>query len=305
MEEKIWNKMLDEYINEPITQYGAYGKFLDYVREQACPEEMRAIVLEVERRIKAVVNREKWNSNYFLRKFSEQEQEVIGNYLSCRDAVLGQMMLHPTEQEVERLGYLNDKLFRLTQDCYEQCRNLWLTLYESPYKIDDRYLYEVEGAVRFEYGDDDAVISMDNDDYYGSDFKYMIRLQDELISQGRSKMDSIVNGTFANFFEDKEAALRGLTNTLDDGVSWNEGHLHNEAFDKYCICYAMHALHTHQDYCLPDILRMDDFVVKVHLQYEQEVCDTRNCPDNLNDQHWAEGVPCIKENSNLQEVRQS
>ena len=40
--------------------------------------------------------------------------------------------------------------------------------------------------------------------------------------------------------------------------------------------YAMHALHTHQDYSLPDILRMDDFVVKVHLQYENEVCDTRD-----------------------------
>ena len=31
-----------------------------------------------------------------------------------------------------------------------------------------------------------------------------------------------------------------------------------------------------RNYSLPDILRMDDFVVKVHLQYENEVCDTRD-----------------------------
>ena len=71
--------------------------------------------------------------------------------------------------------------------------------------------------------------------YYGSDFQYMIHLLDELMSAGRCKMDTILNGVFGTF----------------DGA-------------------------TEDGYKQINILRMDDFVVKVHLQYENEVCDTRD-----------------------------
>ena len=74
----------------------------------------------------------------------------------------------------------------------------------------------------------------------------------------------------------EEEGYKAFRNELDDGDSWDECYLHKPEFADICVCYAMHALHTHQDYCLPDILRMDDFVVKVHLQYENEVCDTRD-----------------------------
>ena len=76
---------------------------------------------------------------------------------------------------------------------------MWRTLFHTPYKVDDRYRYEVEGVLRFEYGDDDAVVKMENDDYYGSDFQYMIHLLDELMSAGRCKMDTILNGVFGTF----------------------------------------------------------------------------------------------------------
>ena len=151
---------------------------------------------------------------------------------------------------------------------------MWRTLFHTPYKVDDRYRYEVEGVLRFEYGDDDAVVKLENDDYYGSDFQYMIHLQDELIY--KYKMDSLLNGVFGSFVGATEDGYKQINNMLDDGDSWDECSLHKPEFADICVCYAMHALHTHQDYCLPDILRMDDFVVKVHLQYENEVCDTRD-----------------------------
>ena len=257
-------------------------------------EEKRAIVQEKERKIKALVKKEEWCGSYFFRKFSEKELDELSDYLSDRNAALEDLMSQPTEEEIERMGYQNDKLFRLTQECYEQCRNLWLMLYESPHKVDDRYRYDVEGVVRFEYGSDDAVISMKNDDYYGSDFSYMIKLQDEIISQGRYKMDTIVNGTSCDFLYTKQEAMDQLTNTLDDGKPWNEGRLFNKAYDKYCICYAMHALHTHQGYCLPNILHMDDFVVRVDLRYEREICETMESYGGHHVKHWGKGIPCIK-----------
>ena len=266
-----WKKCLDRIENKGFDNDDAYSEILEYIREVATVDEKREVLQNVEQRVKRIVNCD-LDYSPFLRYLSENEHDVIDLLMGIRYVVLNEMMLHPTPAEVERFRYQNDKLFKLTQEYYAQCRNMWRTLFHTPYKVDDRYCYEVEGVLRFEYGDDDAVVKLENDDYYGSDFQYMIHLQDELIY----KMDSLFNGVFGSFVGATEDGYKQINNMLDDGDSWDECSLHKPEFADICVCYAMHALHTHQDYCLPDILRMDDFVVKVHLQYENEVCDTRD-----------------------------
>lgn len=266
-----WKKCLDRIENKGFDDDDAYSEILEYIREVATVDEKREVLQNVEQRVKRIVNCD-LDYSPFLRYLSENEHDVIDLLMGIRYVVLNEMMLHPTPAEVERFRYQNDKLFKLTQEYYAQCRNMWRTLFHTPYKVDDRYCYEVEGVLRFEYGDDDAVVKLENDDYYGSDFQYMIHLQDELIY----KMDSLLNGVFGSFVGATEDGYKQINNMLDDGDSWDECSLHKTEFADICVCYAMHALHTHQDYCLPDILRMDDFVVKVHLQYENEVCDTRD-----------------------------
>lgn len=272
MKEKCdWKKCLDRIENKGFDDDDAYSEIIEYIREVATVDEKREVLQNVEQRVKRIVNCD-LDYSPFLRYLSENEHDVIDLLMGIRYVVLNEMMLHPTPAEVERFRYQNDKLFKLTQEYYAQCRNMWRTLFHTPYKVDDRYCYEVEGVLRFEYGDDDAVVKLENDDYYGSDFQYMIHLQDELIY----KMDSLLNGVFGSFVGATEDGYKQINNMLDDGDSWDECSLHKPEFADICVCYAMHALHTHQDYCLPDILRMDDFVVKVHLQYENEVCDTRD-----------------------------
>ena len=266
-----WKKCLDRIENKGFDDDDAYSEILEYIREVATVDEKREVLQNVEQRVKRIVNCD-LDYSPSLRYLSENEHDVIDLLMGIRYVVLNEMMLHPTPAEVERFRYQNDKLFKLTQEYYAQCRNMWRTLFHTPYKVDDRYCYEVEGVLRFEYGDDDAVVKLENDDYYGSDFQYMIHLQDELIY----KMDSLLNGVFGSFVGATEDGYKQINNMLDDGDSWDECSLHKPEFADICVCYAMHALHTHQDYCLPDILRMDDFVVKVHLQYENEVCDTRD-----------------------------
>lgn len=266
-----WKKCLDRIENKGFDDDDAYSEILEYIREVATVDEKREVLQNVEQRVKRIVNCD-LDYSPFLRYLSENEHDVIDLLMGIRYVVLNEMMLHPTPAEVERFRYQNDKLFKLTQEYYAQCRNMWRTLFHTPYKVDNRYCYEVEGVLRFEYGDDDAVVKLENDDYYGSDFQYMIHLQDELIY----KMDSLLNGVFGSFVGATEDGYKQINNMLDDGDSWDECSLHKPEFADICVCYAMHALHTHQDYCLPDILRMDDFVVKVHLQYENEVCDTRD-----------------------------
>lgn len=268
-----WKKCLDRIENKGFDDDDAYSEILEYIREVATVDEKREVLQNVEQRVKRIVNCD-LDYSPFLRYLSENEHDVIDLLMGIRYVVLNEMMLHPTPAEVERFRYQNDKLFKLTQEYYAQCRNMWRTLFHTPYKVDDRYCYEVEGVLRFEYGDDDAVVKLENDDYYGSDFQYMIHLQDELIY--KYKMDSLLSGVFGSFVGATEDGYKQINNMLDDGDSWDECSLHKPEFADICVCYAMHALHTHQDYCLPDILRMDDFVVKVHLQYENEVCDTRD-----------------------------
>lgn len=270
-----WKKCLDRIEDKGFDDDDAYSEILEYIREVATVDEKREVLQNVEQRVKKIVNYD-FAKAWFLRRMSESEHDVIEDLMGVRYVVLNEMMLHPTPAEVERFRYQNDKLFKLTQECYAQCRNMWRTLFHTPYKVDDCYRYEVEGVLRFEYGDDDAVVKMENDDYYGSDFQYMIHLLDELMSAGRCKMDTILNGVFGTFDGATEDGYKQINNMLDDGDSWDECSLHKPEFADICVCYAMHALHTHQDYSLPDILRMDDFVVKVHLQYENEVCDTRD-----------------------------
>lgn len=268
-----WKKCLNRIENKGFDDDDANSDILEYIREVATVDEKREVLQNVEQRVKRIVNCD-LDYSPFLRYLSENEHDVIDLLMGIRYVVLNEMMLHPTPAEVERFRYQNDKLFKLTQEYYAQCRNMWRTLFHTPYKVDDRYCYEVEGVLRFEYGDDDAVVKLENDDYYGSDFQYMIHLQDELIY--KYKMDSLLNGVFGSFVGATEDGYKQINNMLDDGDSWDECSLHKPEFADICVCYAMHALHTHQDYCLPDILRMDDFVVKVHLQYENEVCDTRD-----------------------------
>ena len=268
-----WKKCLNRIENKGFDDDDANSDILEYIREVATVDEKREVLQNVEQRVKRIVNCD-LDYSPFLRYLSENEHDVIDLLMGIRYVVLNEMMLHPTPAEVERFRYQNDKLFKLTQEYYAQCRNMWRTLFHTPYKVDDRYCYEVEGVLRFEYGDDDAVVKLENDDYYGSDFQYMIHLQDELIY--KYKMDSLLNGVFGSFVGATEDGYKQINKMLDDGDSWDECSLHKPEFADICVCYAMHALHTHQDYCLPDILRMDDFVVKVHLQYENEVCDTRD-----------------------------
>lgn len=268
-----WKKCLDRIEAKGFDDDDAHSEILEYIREVATVDEKREVLQNVEQRVKRIVNCD-LDYSPFLRYLSENEHDVIDLLMGIRYVVLNEMMLHPTPAEVERFRYQNDKLFKLTQEYYAQCRNMWRTLFHTPYKVDDRYCYEVEGVLRFEYGDDDAVVKLENDDYYSSDFQYMIHLQDELIY--KYKMDSLLNGVFGSFVGATEDGYKQINNMLDDGDSWDECSLHKPEFADICVCYAMHALHTHQDYCLPDILRMDDFVVKVHLQYENEVCDTRD-----------------------------
>ena len=91
--EKEWKKLIDDVENDRSYSSEPHFKFLDFIREKSTIEDKRAIVQEVERRIKKVVNREENNPDYFFRNFSESERELLDDLLGLREVTLDEMRL--------------------------------------------------------------------------------------------------------------------------------------------------------------------------------------------------------------------
>lgn len=96
-----WMKLIDDVENDRSYNTDPIFNFFDFIREKSTIEDKRAIVQEVERRVKKVVNREVNNPDYFFRNFSESERELLDDLLGLREVTLDEMMLHPTAAEVE------------------------------------------------------------------------------------------------------------------------------------------------------------------------------------------------------------
>lgn len=247
-------------------------RIIAYVRDQADIDQKRYVLLETERAIKRIagflVDRDgRYVHPAWFRNFSSDEADKLVNLIGTRSMVLNGM-LRPTPQEVERVKQLNEKLIRLTKEMRENVRLMDRMQEHSESKIDERYNCDIDGTLVFEYGDDDAVVDLDDDGYYGSDFHYMIHLISELVA-----------GDYQTGSPEIE---RASWHTIEDGTSWNDASFHDHAFDGIKICHALHTLADIQPYSVPDVLRMDDFVVRATLQYEREITSTENKQDGRN-----------------------
>lgn len=236
-------------------------RIIAYVRDHADIDQKRHVLMETERAIKRIagflVDRDgRYVEPGLFRNFSSDEADKLVNLINTRSMVLNEM-IKPTPQEVERIKQLNDKLIGLTKEMQENVRLMSQMREHSESKIDERYNCDIDGTLVFEYGDDDAVVDLDDDGYYGSDFHYMIHLISELVA-----------GDYQTGSPEIE---RASWHTIEDGTSWNDGSFSGHAFDGITICHALHSLADIQPYSVPDVLRMDDFVVRATLQYEREI----------------------------------
>lgn len=244
-------------------------RIITYVRDHADIDQKRQVLLETERAIKRIagfhIDRDgRLVKPAWFRNFSSKEADMLINLISTRNMVLNKMM-RPTTLEVERIRQLNEKLMGLTKEMRENVRLMNQMQEHSDYKIDERYKGDLDGTLVFEYGDDDAVADLDDDGYYGSDFHYMIHLISELVV-----------GDYQTGSPELE---RASWHTVEDGTSWNGGHFQYPAFDGITVCHALHTLADIQPYSVPDIVRMDDFVVRATLQYEREITGSESKQD--------------------------
>ena len=63
---------------------------------------------------------------------------------------------------------------------------------------------------------------------------------------------------------------------MDDGTTWAEGPLRDPKLEHIVVCHALHALCTHMNWSIPDVLRINDFSIEVKLTIQQFSDQERN-----------------------------
>lgn len=195
----------------------------------------------------------------------DAKYKKIKELLNVRQTLLDELFL-ATSEEIIRLEQVNSLLDELTKKMYHRTASLYRALLSSyrDEEFDDGY--EIEGTLKcnVDYDSEDGsygtVLKLENDEFYGSDFGYMIALINEM--QDRENIVECHIGY-------KETHTLSMSNEeldcydhWDDGVSWNEGELNRKELEHICICYAMHVICVHNEYSLPDLLRLNDFWVE-------------------------------------------
>ena len=204
----------------------------------------------------------------------DAKYKKIKELINVRQTLLDELFL-ATSEEIIRLEQVNSLLDELTKKMYHRTASLYRALLSSyrDEEFDDDY--EIEGTLKcnVDYDSEDGsygtVLKLENDEFYGSDFGYMIALINRM-----QDCESIVECHIGY----KETHTLSMSNEeldcydhWDDGVSWNEGELNRKELEHICICYAMHVICVHNEYSLLDLLRLNDFWVEVQIKFQHFV----------------------------------
>lgn len=183
---------------------------------------------------------------------------------------------HCTPAEVARLEKVNALLLDLTNRTYKRTASLARKVLSIPREeLDDDLT--VEGKLIPEFDLTSSVLRLEDDAYYGSDFARMAAILQETeeyqpgMADVRCYLDQIENFTPAITNEEL-----GCANTMDDGTTWAEAWLRIPPLEHITICYALHALVTHLNWSIPDVLRINDYKIEVTFTVQQFSDQDRN-----------------------------
>lgn len=226
------------------------------------PDILREKVRKTEEKIKHIVNK---THNGYAWDMCPVQRAKVELLLIDRAAYLDRMFL-ATPEEVKRFEELNDKLLRLADEMRKRAAMLWETMIsmQKMEGFDDEY--EVEGLLRVQgWDDEDEVLKLPEDDYYGSDFRFMSEVLHEMVPESMSQAQCYCGVEPQHFERGEISPGSAFTDTMEDGKTWAEGALYHQALSHICICHPIHDICTHNPFSIPDLLRINDFKTTVTL----------------------------------------
>ena len=191
--------------------------------------------------------------------------DYVEALLKSRCDLLNRMFC-TTVENIARFQTVNNYLRNLTQPAYKRLAEINSVEYYTASPDDDNE--EVEAWVKFVFNDEDSVLKLEDDDYYGSNFTLMIKALAELYQlKGQERIIYTRDGI----------------NRLDDGQSWMDAPFNKwgTAFKDTVICYAVHDLTNHKAYSIPDQLRLNDFCTEARITFQSithQDCSRQKAP---------------------------
>ena len=163
-------------------------------------------------------------------------------------------LFQATPDEVMRMDKLNDQLKVITRQMHERVA----IVNEDAAKIFVDGIFEVEGRLNYNPNVAGAILQMENDDYFGSDFAKIHQVIDVLFDQGYLPIKC------ADFVRASD-----LVNDFDDGkweTAYEDWQPQADKFKYINICFAIHSLNAYHPYSIPDILRMNNFDITLTIK---------------------------------------
>ena len=163
-------------------------------------------------------------------------------------------LFQATPNEVMRMDKLNDQLKAITRQMHERVA----IVNEDAAKIFVDGNFEVEGRLNYNPNAAGAIIQLENDDYFGSDFAKIHKVIDMLFDQGYLPIKC------ADYIRASD-----LVNDFDNGnweTAYEDWQPQVDKFKHINICFAIHSLNAYHPYSIPDILRMNNFDVTVTIK---------------------------------------
>ena len=238
-------------------------------------EKQDALAL-IERKIKHIAeNIGFFNEEDITVRISDTDKFALYSLLVARRYLMDQIMGEPSKDYVQRVSYQSGKLAILMAECLKQGTEMWDAVQNSSsFKAND-YLQYGEYVLEYKADSCQAVLALEDDDAYGSAFPFIHRLvytigeQTDLFDNNLMRKKLILDALADKDWEEEDLP--------SEVASWDESILFSQAFEGIKLCPAMLALHCSLPYSIPDIVRMNNFVINTSITCEKNFSEDTFC----------------------------
>lgn len=237
-------------------------------------EGYRTKLREIEDKIKSIAGPpDHTGSVRSLVKLEPDTLETLDSLLNDRSHCLN-CLFRGTDGEIARFKKLKDRLSSLTDLMYRKIAKMYRILLRNG--LDGEFDDDcgVEGELTFCYNSTDSLLKFQGQEYYGSDFNYMINVIHETTYLNKALYPIADSHKWYRAEEHPEMSDKelGLNNDPDE-IDWCE----IKHISPCCewgwlqdirICYATHNLCVLKPYSIPDALLLNDFWCEVKVTYQ-------------------------------------
>ncbi len=232
----------DEILRE--NPYLAVTEYLDL--DQLTTGHIKNILSNTEKTIKTIVGDDV--STVYIDSLDKSEKINLERQLLKRSVLLNKLFTG-TDNELLRLRQVNYHLIKLSDDVHRRVDAL-----KQSYVADDSFDDDtfIEGYLSFHYTDADSVLTLEDDDYYGSDFGLMCKVLDAFYS---------AKEPFGNI----GSIIRPGTETNRPKAK-NNYPFNNDRYGNIAIGNSLYDLCHYKSFSVPDVIRLNNFYAEAILK---------------------------------------